>query len=144
MFITLLPNDLSKRGETAEFAAAITKAASKQTYYTIRFLVDRERVKDAYRAYAYFRWVDDQLDCGSGSPVEKKLFLQHQQILLDGCYRKEPPAILAPEEQILVDLVRNDQEKDSGLQIYLRKMKGSTHGLSHNLTQLAYFRPANR
>ena len=23
-------------------------------------------------------------------------------------------------------------------------VKGSTHGLSHNLTQLAYFRPANR
>ncbi len=40
----------------------ITKAASKQTYYTIRFLVDRERVADAYRAYAYFRWVDDTLD----------------------------------------------------------------------------------
>jgi phytoene/squalene synthetase len=72
--------------------------------------------------HAYFRWADDQLDCGSGSPVEKKLFLQHQQTLLDGCYRKEPPAILAPEEQILVDLVRNGREKDSGLQIYLRNM----------------------
>ena len=43
-------------------ASSITKAASKQTYYTIRFLVDRERVEDAYRAYAYFRWVDDVLD----------------------------------------------------------------------------------
>jgi len=28
-------------------AASITKAASTQTYYTIRFLVDRERVGDA-------------------------------------------------------------------------------------------------
>ena len=43
-------------------ASAITEAASKQTFYTIRFLVDRERVDDAYRAYGYFRWVDDQLD----------------------------------------------------------------------------------
>jgi phytoene/squalene synthetase len=43
-------------------AASITKAASKQTYYMIRFLVDRERVAEAYRAYAYFRWVDDFLD----------------------------------------------------------------------------------
>ena len=42
-------------------APSITKTASKQTYYTIRFLVDRERVADAYRAYAYFRWVDDTL-----------------------------------------------------------------------------------
>ena len=48
-------------------AASITKVASKQTYYTIRFLVDRERVADAYRAYAYFRWVDDSLDAEAGS-----------------------------------------------------------------------------
>jgi hypothetical protein len=32
--------------------AAITRAASKQTYYTIRLLADRDRVLDAYRAYA--------------------------------------------------------------------------------------------
>ncbi len=43
-------------------ASSITKTASKQTYYTIRFLVDRDRVDDAYRAYAYFRWVDDVLE----------------------------------------------------------------------------------
>jgi hypothetical protein len=36
----------------ATLAASITKAASKQTYYTIRMLVDRESVDDAYRAYA--------------------------------------------------------------------------------------------
>ena len=46
-------------------AASITKAASKQTYYTIRFLVDRDRVDDAYRAYGYFRWVDDVLDAAA-------------------------------------------------------------------------------
>jgi hypothetical protein len=46
-------------------ASSITKAGSYQTYYTIRFLVDRERVDDAYRAYAYFRWVDDVLDADS-------------------------------------------------------------------------------
>ena len=46
-------------------AAAITKAASTQTYYTFRLLGDRERVEDAYRAYAYFRWVDDTLDAPS-------------------------------------------------------------------------------
>ena len=55
-------------------ATSITKAASKQTYYTIRFLADRERVADAYRAYAYFRWVDDTLDAGSASGVRTKHF----------------------------------------------------------------------
>ena len=29
-------------------AAAITKAASKQTYYTIRFFADQDRVADAF------------------------------------------------------------------------------------------------
>ena len=48
-------------------AAGITKSASKQTYYTIRFFVDRDLVNDAYRAYAYFRWVDDVLDEHIGS-----------------------------------------------------------------------------
>ncbi len=48
-------------------AATLTKIASKQTYYTIRFLVDRARVEDAFRAYAYFRWVDDVLDADAGS-----------------------------------------------------------------------------
>ena len=43
-------------------ATSITRAASKQTYYIVRFLVDRDRVPDAYQAYAYFRWVDDYLD----------------------------------------------------------------------------------
>ncbi len=52
------------------FAESITRSASKQTYYTIGFLVDRERVADAYRAYAYFRWVDDTLDEGFVSADE--------------------------------------------------------------------------
>jgi len=38
-----------------------TKAASKPTYYTIRFLVDRFRIEDADRANAYFHCVGDIL-----------------------------------------------------------------------------------
>ena len=67
-------------------ASSITKAASKQTYYTIRFLVDRERVDDAYRAYAYFRWVDDILDTDSCSRSERMAFLQRQKKLPEECY----------------------------------------------------------
>jgi phytoene/squalene synthetase len=47
-------------------ASSITKATSKQTYFTIQFLADRERVDDAYRTYGYFRWVDDILDAVLG------------------------------------------------------------------------------
>ena len=65
-------------------AAAITKSASKQTYYTIQFFVDRGRVDDAYRAYGYFRWVDDVLDAGSGSQSNKIAFAhRHGHHVLD-------------------------------------------------------------
>jgi phytoene/squalene synthetase len=111
-------------------ASSITKAASKQTYTTIRFLVDRERVEDAYRAYGYFRWVDDVLDAESGSgPVlsaveasERWAFLGRQKSLLEGCYRGETPRDATVQEKMLVELVRRDQEKNSGLQTYLRNM----------------------
>ncbi len=103
-------------------ALAITKAASKQTYYTIRFLVDRDRVDDAYRAYGYFRWVDDLLDAQAGSTPERKAFLERQKSLLETCYRGEPPRDANLQERILVELVQHDREKDSGLQSYLHNM----------------------
>ncbi len=103
-------------------AASITKAASTQTYYTIRFLVDRDRVADAYRAYAYFRWVDDILDADSGSVSERRAFLERQKSLLDRCYRGEAPREVNRQETMLVELVQRDQDKNSGLQLYLRNM----------------------
>jgi phytoene/squalene synthetase len=103
-------------------AAAITRSASKQTYYTIRFLVDHERVADAYRAYGYFRWVDDVLDAGSGSDTARIAFARRQAALLESCYRGEAADIHCPEEWMLVDLIRHDTEKNSGLQMYLRNM----------------------
>jgi phytoene/squalene synthetase len=103
-------------------ASSITKAASKQTYYTIRFLVDRARVEDAYRAYAYFRWVDDVLDADTGSMSERMAFLERQKSLLESCYRGEPPRDANIQEKMLVELVQHDHEKNSGLQAYLRNM----------------------
>ena len=119
-------------------APSITKAASNQTYYTIRFLVDRERVADAYRAYAYFRWVDDTLDgnsslsatnaidtCPGGrcqGAVARVSFLERQKSLLEKCYRGESISNATLEEQMLIELVKHDHEKNSGLQSYLRNM----------------------
>jgi phytoene/squalene synthetase len=103
-------------------ASSITKAASKQTYYTIRFLVDRERVDDAYRAYGYFRWVDDILDADSLSGSERMAFLERQRSVLEGCYRGESPRDVTVQEEMLVELVHHDLEQNSGLQTYLRNM----------------------
>ena len=103
-------------------AASITKAASKQTYHTIQFLVDRDLVADAYKAYGYFRWVDDILDAPEGSLARKVAFIQRQRSLLEAFYHRAQDAPICPEEQILADLVRSDAEVNSGLQIYLRNM----------------------
>ncbi|HLO16517.1 MAG TPA: squalene/phytoene synthase family protein [Anaerolineales bacterium] len=121
---------------TQALAPSITKAASKQTYYTIRFLADRKRVADAYRAYAYFRWVDDTLDAvpnfarsdaGQDAPSEPEVqerinFLDRQKSLLEKCYRGESLQDATSEENMLIELVQRDREKNSGLQSYLRNM----------------------
>lgn len=103
-------------------ASSITKAGSKQTYYTIRFLVDRQRVDDAFRAYAYFRWVDDILDANTGSETQRLAFLERQKSLLDSCYGGEPPQDVTIQEKMLVELVHHDLEENSGLQKYVRNM----------------------
>jgi phytoene/squalene synthetase len=103
-------------------ASSITKAASQQTYYTILFLADRERVDDAYRAYGYFRWVDDILDASSGPDSGRKIFLKRQKSLLQRCCQGQTVKDASTQERMLVDLVQHDTENNSGLQLYLRNM----------------------
>jgi phytoene/squalene synthetase len=103
-------------------APSITKAASRQTYYTIRFLADRDRVEDAFRAYGYFRWVDDTLDGEAGSCPDRLAFVQQQKTLMETCYRGEFPHLINLQEKMLIELIRHDRDKNSGLQIYIRNM----------------------
>jgi phytoene/squalene synthetase len=103
-------------------AAAITRAASKQTYYTIRCLVDWPLVDDAYRAYAYFRWVDDRLDQGTRPLAARLAFIERQQALAAALYRGESPAGLIPEERLLADLLRRPDARDGGLRAYVDNM----------------------
>lgn len=117
-----------EQNNSRTLAAAITKSASKQTFYTIRLFVDRGSIDDAYRAYGYFRWVDDVIDIeapfedDTGSGPEKIAFVNRQKSLLEACYRGEIPDDVCIEERMLVDLIQNDTEKNSGLQSYLRNM----------------------
>lgn len=115
---------------TPTLGSAITRAASKQTYYTIRFLVDRDRVDDAYRAYAYFRWVDDVLDADAPRAStaddlqrsERIRFLERQASLLEQCLRGSPPPDASHQEAMLIELVGHDDRPDERLETYLRQM----------------------
>jgi squalene/phytoene synthase len=111
-------------------AAAITKVASKQTFYTIRFLVDRPFVDDAYRAYAYFRWVDDVIDevtstgwdAGDTERLVRLRFLERQKALLEACLCGEEPEHVDRHEAMLVELVRHADRSDPRLVAYLTNM----------------------
>ncbi|QPC81290.1 squalene/phytoene synthase family protein [Phototrophicus methaneseepsis] len=117
-----LRNYPQEPGDIAALPMAITRAASKQTYYTIRFLVDRDRVLDAYRAYAYFRWVDDTLDQSDMSLAERLAFVDRQQQLLACAMERVWPFDLMPEEQLLADLLHSRPGQEEGLQAYLQNM----------------------
>jgi len=116
-------------GPTAQLASAITRASSKQTYFTIRLLADRRRRADAFRAYAYFRWVDDVLD-GDAASAEtantsvstRARFLERQASLVEQCLLGGSPTGVNPQEAMLVDLVRHAELTEWGLDAYLRHM----------------------
>ena len=81
---------------SAALAASLTREASAQTFYTIRYLADRPLVADAYRAYAYFRWVDDMVDQGQMLKADRLAFLARQQEIIACCYQDEWPENLCP------------------------------------------------
>ena len=107
---------------SAELAKSITRAGSKQTYYTARFMVDKDLVGDFYRAYAYFRWIDDVIDVSSRTDDERLSFITRQKELIEDLYQKEQVENLTAEEDILKDLIENDRGEDSGLQSFLCNM----------------------
>lgn len=107
---------------TRALSSSITRAASSQTYYTIRLLVDRGQVANACRAYAYFRWVDDWLDGPTRQKSERAAFVDRQTALIENCYRGVCTLDVSAEEQMLVDLIRSDSVGGSGLASYIKNM----------------------
>jgi phytoene/squalene synthetase len=72
--------------------------------------------------------VDDTLDAEPGSSLrevkaqQRIAFLERQKSLLEKCYRGESVPDATAEENMLIELVKHDHEKNSGLQSYLRNM----------------------
>jgi hypothetical protein len=113
------------RADEPEFSslpAALTQAASRRTYHIIGVLVDRNRTQDAYRAYAYFRWVDDWLDQTRRNREDRIAFVQRQQAIIGRAYRGAYPHELRMEEQMVVDLIRTNDEPNSGLRLYIQNL----------------------
>lgn len=103
-------------------ASRITRAASHQTYNTVRFLVDRSRRPSAFHAYAYFRWLDDCLDTKLNCDIGRMEFIHKQKSLMEGLYRGERYNPSSAEENMLVELIQGDTEHNSGLRSYIENM----------------------
>ena len=111
-----------KNGNSAALAKSITRSGSVQTYFTARLMVDKDLVDDFFRAYAYFRWIDDVIDITAQTDHERAVFISKQKELIEGFYQKEGINTLAPEEEMLRDLIGNDRAENSGLQSFIRNM----------------------
>lgn len=105
---------------TAELARDITRSSSKQSYYTARLMVDPKLEFDCYRAYGYFRWVDDIVDIECETKTDRLAFIQRQKDLVERLYHGEHIADLTPEEEILADLICNDRGECYRLHSYIR------------------------
>jgi len=102
--------------------AAITRAASTQTYYTILFLADRGWAGNAFRAYGYFRWLDDQLDNDGLKRQTRLELVKRQNQIMRSTYTNYFDGPVQAEERILVDLIHSDTEENSGLKQYIDSM----------------------
>lgn len=105
-------------------SAEITKAGSRQSYYTIRWLVDDDLVDQAMDAYAYFRWLDDVLDAPALRRDEGLAMVARQSSLMDCLYAGGEPAGMTPQEQVLARLIAHERREHGGLRSYLANMMG--------------------
>jgi phytoene/squalene synthetase len=112
----------NENNQSAILARRITRSGSIQTYYTAKLVVDKDLVDDFFRAYAYFRWIDDMIDVKAETDEERLKFIANQRQLIEDLYVKKPVNGLLPEEIILRDLIDNDRWENSGLKSFICNM----------------------
>ncbi len=104
---------------SAALAHSITWKSSKQSYLTAQLLADRGLKDDCLRAYAYFRWADDQIDLLIPTEAMRTAFIERQKGLIAQLYRGERPRDLSREETMLADLIAHDRRENDGLRSFI-------------------------
>jgi len=89
-------------------AAQVTRRASMQSYLTIRALADPAYRPDAFALYAYFRWLDDEVDEHLATAAECAALVARERQLLEAAAGDTPlPGFGAcRQERLLVGLLR--------------------------------------
>ncbi len=103
-------------------AAQLTRRGSYHTYMVIRLLVDRDLVADAYRAYAYFRWLDDVLDLQLNDREQRLAMVASQREFARRAFEGDFARPAFDEERLLLDLVRGRRANHAGLGSYVDNM----------------------
>jgi len=103
-------------------AAGLTRRGSLHTYLVIRWMVDRDLVEDGFRAYAYFRWLDDVLDLQLGERRQRLAMVREQAELARRAFAGDFPQPACAEEQLLQDLIRGNRSGHPGLASYVSCM----------------------
>jgi phytoene/squalene synthetase len=102
---------------SSALAHSITWKSSKQSYLTARLLADRALVDDCLRAYAYFRWADDEIDIRLQSKDERDEFIARQKSIIE--YQGATFPDITLEERLVVDLIGHDRSQNSGLHSFI-------------------------
>jgi phytoene/squalene synthetase len=104
---------------SSALAHSMNWRSSKQSYLTARLLADRDLVDDCLRAYAYFRWADDEIDIRLQSKNERDDFITRQKSIIKRSYQGAIFPDITPEEVMLVDLIGRDRSQNSGLHSFI-------------------------
>lgn len=99
----------------ATLAEQITRTSSIQTYLTIKLLADKSLVQDCFCAYAYLRWIDDQVDVHYQIRKHCLDFIERQKRIINESYLNMPLSDLLPEENMVVELIATNRDKNSKL-----------------------------
>jgi phytoene/squalene synthetase len=105
--------------DSAILARSITRSSDKQTYFIIKNMVDKDLVDDCFRAYSYFRWVDDQIDDILSIPDQRRDFIEKQVRMVKDLYNGIEPQNAIPEERLLVDLINHNNDNHQYLRSYI-------------------------
>jgi phytoene/squalene synthetase len=116
-----------RQGAKVTPPAAMTRAASMQSYLTIRWLADRAHRADAFALYAYFRWLDDMVDVHLPDRQRRLAFVARQRYLLAQAADGTTSADVSPEEALLTGMLRAHET---------RVKDGTADGLVLSLTSM--------
>lgn len=101
-------------------ARLITRNSSWQTYITIWLLVRPTERENAYRGYAYFRWLDDQVDDCLTTKQERISFIRKQKMLIQDTYAGHPSSTNNIHENLIIELIKSDTHNPSGLTSFIK------------------------